>query len=625
MSWHLPHRLNNIHHAVSVALLCSVSSIVWLPVAQAATIGKTNITSAQHEPLTASITVTDIDAKDFAASIANPVIYQQMGLTPTASMSVQFIPTSATAGQLLIQTSQPVSMPFADVVLAINDSGQRNVIPKTLLMPLGNNNVPIKQSKRVVSKAPKPNLPVVSDSHAKPLTVRRGAPPPLFMAPNTQASASMQELPKAVLRQTANINAPAVTGQADLTPLIASQTSNASLASAPRVTTASLSNNDLDDSTLSNINPTANNTHVKQTRQAVSTNNSDPKSPLELENTATSNTSLAANDNTKKNSAPDSSMSGKVTAVGSVGTATNINKQADILNIQVTRQIQLKTNLKNSANPPILFTKDIEATRTSSNAPLPSATASSNIGTDMAATASMSDSKSTAMTSYTVQRNDNLWIISQQIAQQNNLDVSTVMRQIKAQNPDAFIAKDADLLKANAELSLPSYDIVPSQQSLQTAIAAQRQHYIQVSRAKKKDIERKKNVERKKTTAADSTGDKELTASTDTSSKTKATSKHSSKPSQVAPKTLPKARFSVVAPGRDGSADGTQTKAAAATGNGLSTDILATLKSARQRTAEQAKRVAATNSTLGSYAKKLQLQNQKLAELEARLKKLRNQ
>ena len=81
----------------------------------------------------------------------------------------------------------------------------------------------------------------------------------------------------------------------------------------------------------------------------------------------------------------------------------------------------------------------------------------------------------------------------------------------------------------------------------------------------------------------------------------------------------------MLAPGRDGSADGTQTKAAAATGSGLSTDILATLKSARQNTADQAKRVATTRNTLGSYAQKLQLQNQKLAELEARLKKLRNQ
>lgn len=620
MSWHLPHRLTNIHHAVSVALLCSVSSIVWLPVAQAATIGKTNITSAQHEPLTASITVTDIDAKDFAASIANPVIYQQMGLTPTASMSVQFIPTSATAGQLLIRTSQPVSMPFADVVLAINDSGQRNVIPKTLLMPLGNNNVPIKQSKRVVSKAPKPNLPVVSDSNAKPLTVRRGAPPPLIMAPNIQAPTSMQTLPKTVLRQTSSINAPAVTSQADIIPLTTPQTANTSLASTSKVTdTTGLSNSNLNNSTLSDINPTANNTNVKQTRQTVPSNAIDLESTLKLENTVTSNTSLSANDNSQKNSALDKGMSVKDNAVGPIATTANTNKQADILNIQVTRQIQLKTDLKNSANQPIPFTNDIQATSISSNAPLPSATASSNTATDIAVTGSMSDNKSTTMTSYTVQRNDNLWIISQQIAQQNNLDVSTVMRQIKAQNPDAFIAKDADLLKANAELSLPSYDIVPSQQSLQTAIAAQRQHYIQVNRAKKKDIEREK------TTAADSTSGKELTAPTDMPSKTKATPKHPNKPSQVAPKTLPKARFSVVAPGRDGSADGTQTKAAAATGNGLSTDILATLKSARQRTAEQAKRVAATSSTLGSYAKKLQLQNQKLAELEARLKKLRNQ
>ena len=49
--------------------------------AQAATIGKTVITSAQHEPLAASIMVTDIKTADFSASLANSTIYQQMGLT----------------------------------------------------------------------------------------------------------------------------------------------------------------------------------------------------------------------------------------------------------------------------------------------------------------------------------------------------------------------------------------------------------------------------------------------------------------------------------------------------------------------------------------------------------------
>src|SRR5690606_33534865 len=91
--------------------------------AQAATMGKTVITSAQHEPLSASIVVTDIQTPDFSASLADPTLYQQMGLTPTDSMTVRFQPTSATSGHVFITTTKPVSQPFADVVLAINDGG----------------------------------------------------------------------------------------------------------------------------------------------------------------------------------------------------------------------------------------------------------------------------------------------------------------------------------------------------------------------------------------------------------------------------------------------------------------------------------------------------------------------
>ena len=173
MSCHLSHRLTTVHRAISMALLCSVGCATLASIAQAATIGKTVVTSAQHEPLAASIVVTNIRSADFSASLANPIIYQQMGLTPTDSMTVRFKPTSATSGQVFITTSKPVSKPFADVVLAIEDNGQRNVIPKTLLMPL-DTSLPIAMPKDIVTGAKKPNLPSVSANNAKPLTVRKG-------------------------------------------------------------------------------------------------------------------------------------------------------------------------------------------------------------------------------------------------------------------------------------------------------------------------------------------------------------------------------------------------------------------------------------------------------------------
>ena len=54
-------------------------------------------------------------------------------------------------------------------------------------------------------------------------------------------------------------------------------------------------------------------------------------------------------------------------------------------------------------------------------------------------------------------------------------------------------------------------------------------------------------------------------------------------------------------------------------------EVLDLLKSSRQSTASQAQQLSKTSGTLESYTRKLQLQNQKLAELQARLKKLRNQ
>lgn len=575
MSWYLPHRLNPIHRAISFALLYSVGSAVLLPAAQAATIGKTIITSAQYEPLAASIDISDVDATNFSASLANAAIYQQMGLTPTTSMSIQFVPTSATTGQVLISTSQPVSTPFTDVVLAINDSGQRKMVPKTLLMPLSDNvavdsstNKAAKSTTRVTAGAPKPNLPIVSALNAQPLTVKKGAPPPLISASGTQAAINAPVMSSLTLSQAADM---------------------------PSMNVAALSPQDDNISVTDRITDTVPNT-TSSTSFEKAFSNSD---------------SATTHNNDNKTNASQ---------VSNLFEAGSIDKQLDVLNIQVTRQIQRKDSLdNNNQSTPLMITAQNQldhsvsqdrAEPESQSAPATSLPAQQTANSTQSTLANSSSS-------YVVQRNDNLWIISQQIAQQNNVDIQTVMQQIKAQNPDAFIAKNSNLLKANAELKLPSYDVIPSQQSLQTAIAAQRQYYLQTSAAKS-------NKDTKKASSSKS-DNKQTVAAKAIPARSKSSSKRAEEPAKTTIKTLPRAQFSVVAPGRDGSADGTQTKATAATGNGLSTDILATLKSARQRRAAQAQRVAQTSSALSQYTQRLQLQNQKLADLQARLKKLRNQ
>ena len=540
MSCHLPHRLTTIHRSVSMALLYSISYAALISNAQAATMGKTVITSAQHEPLSASIVVTDIQTPDFSASLADPTLYQQMGLTPTDSMTVRFQPTSATSGQVFITTTKPVSKPFADIVLTINDGAQRSVIPKTLLMPL-DGSLSINPSKNSVTAAKKPNLPVISSSNAQPLLVTKGTPPPLLLA-------------------STEIDKPTVQG---------------------------------------------NNTVYTTDQSDANRLNNDGNSNNNLIAPITSNTSTSP-----------------TVALNSINAATPINDapfKSDILNIQIIRQIQPKSVNKESLakNSDIIVSTPMtpmsdnspSTANTIANDTIPYNNNSSNSISTLGSNAdisSISPDDTGSEFNYTVQRNDNLWVIAQQIAEKNNLDVQTVMSEIQAQNPKAFINKNANQLKADAQLSLPKYDVVPSQKKIQTAISEQRKH----SRKANTPVIKKDTISK--------------AASKAQTEKAQA-AKRNEKPAIKKTQKLPTAQFSVLAPGHDGSADGTKAKAGVATGNGLSTDVLDILKSSRQSTADQAQRLSKTNAILGSYTKKLQLQNQKLAELQARLKKLRNQ
>lgn len=541
MSCHLPYRLTKLHRSVSMTLLYSVSYAALISNAQAATIGKTVITSAQHEPLVASIVVTDIQTPDFSASLADPTLYQQMGLTPTDSMTVRFQPTSATSGQVFITTTKPVSKPFADVVLAINDGAQRSVIPKTLLMPL-DGSLPINPSKNSVTAAKKPNLPTVSATNAQPLIVTKGTPPPLFLT-------------------STEVNKPTVQGN---NTVYATDQSDAH-----RLNNDSNSNNNF-------TVPITNNTSTSPT---VALNSPHAATPI--------------------NDAPF---------------------KFDVLNIQIIRQIQPKSVDKESLakNSDIIVStpmtpmsdNSLSTANTIANDTIPYNNNSSNSISTLGSNADISsispDDDSGSEFNYTVQRNDNLWVIAQQIAEKNNLDVQTVMSEIQAQNPKAFINKNANQLKADAQLSLPKYDVVPSQKKIQTGISEQRKH----SRKANTPVIKKDTISK--------------AASKAQTEKAQA-AKRNEKPAIKKTQKLPTAQFSVLAPGHDGSADGTKAKAGVATGNGLSTDVLDILKSSRQSTADQAQRLSKTNATLGSYTKKLQLQNQKLAELQARLEKLRNQ
>lgn len=678
MAWHSPYRLNSLHYAVSMALLCAMGTAISLPSAEAATIGKTTITSSQHEPLVAVISISDIKSSDFSASLANSVVYQQMGLTPTDSMSVNFVATSASTGQVIISTLQPVSKPFADVVLAINDNGQRNVIPRTLLMPLGAS-VPANRSNRVVASATKPNLPVVSAApmvssrplsainNVKPLALKSGAPPPLFESSNSASQAQStksipmvnQALPTISLASAPNLPIAATKAPSIATSSRPSRPNSSNLNMMTNNNTSPLANTKtLDIQSTSRVTSRAND-NVSNNMESLTTSALDNNTSALENNTASVNTvqPSSATSATTTNMAVETSTvpsaSSSATNVqqnllsqnkATNQTLTSNEQDSNTLNIEITRQISVRNsplNRVDDTNSPTLalnFDEKIASLNTQASEVQQAdnkaaeqqqqqqqqqmmdsqSQISATTGSSDSVASSIDQTASTQTINYTVQRNDNLWLISKQIAEQNNLDISTVMSQIKAQNPDAFINKNADRLKANAQLSLPNYEVVPSESSIQSAIAAQRERYSQAQALEDKNVAKAKAEPSRAVDDADSKVStasnipKESKAKPDTTAKTTT-------------QTLPQARFSVVAPNSKGEADGTQTKSATATGNGLDTQVLSSLKSSRQRTAAQAQRVKATSNTLGNYTQKLQLQNQRLAELEARLKKLRSQ
>lgn len=186
---------------------------------------------------------------------------------------------------------------------------------------------------------------------------------------------------------------------------------------------------------------------------------------------------------------------------------------------------------------------------------------------------------------YVVQRNDNLWMISNNIAKRNNVSVYQVMKQIQQDNPDAFIDGKASRIIANAQIILPDYEFIPSQNSLEKALAAKREQLANEQTASGG----------KKSSTTPSTTKKRYQA--------KNTAKAANRVALVAPSIT--------------------NQSANSSNNAPSTDLVGRLKNTRQSTASTVRSVNGLNHKFSDYAKKLEVQNEKIAQLEAKLKELK--
>ncbi|WP_066805762.1 type IV pilus assembly protein FimV [Moraxella oblonga] len=471
MSWHTKtHRMTFIHQAILTALFGLVSLH-----AHAITLSQADIHSSQHEPLSATIAVSDIDANNFNVSIATADIYAQMGLSPEAPISVKFNATSESSGQIILTSSTPISTPFADVVLNLNNNGEQVIEPQTLLMP----------------------IPTSS-----PFTIPDNELPPILITEEQQ-------------------NLPMVTP---------------TLPDAPAVT--------------AELSPTTE-AETKPALTGLDTNTKPTNNP------ASGRVISKADD-----------VLTKITPEGT-------NTQIDILTEHVTKSIYPAGQAPQDTAPATTQEPTLAQNQEGSSA---------EVGTGSAV--------------YVVQSGDSLWNIANQLAKANNVSVNEVMNAIHKANPDAFNKGNINHLKANAKLSLPSYNVIPSQKAIQDAIANKRHHESKPKQTGKASD----NVAK----ASRSNHAQKPTHNTTVANK----------------KPLPRAQMTLVTPTQQGKATGTNNKATQSQTSGNNA-LVGTLKNTRQQTVSTAQRVNGLNQELSTATQKLQLQNQKLAELEARLKALK--
>lgn len=199
---------------------------------------------------------------------------------------------------------------------------------------------------------------------------------------------------------------------------------------------------------------------------------------------------------------------------------------------------------------------------------------------------------------YTIQRGDNLWRIANDLARANQLPIEQVINVLHTQNPDAFFNGDKNRLKVGATLTLPNYDTIPSQRAIGEAMSAKTEKlpaFATRSDAKK--------------------------ATRDTKSSTKNTRADTQNNAQ---KPLPQARVSLVSPqtgdNATGGANSGNRMNAKAGGNPLAKN----LTQKRSAVIQKAARVGELSEQLSGHAERIQLQNQRLAQLEKRLKELKN-
>lgn len=392
----------NQHRGYKLAKTSAMVSLFLMNPLYAALIESSNVESSQYQPLSASINVSDIKNPDnFSVALANQQIYQQMGLTPNPTMSADFVKTSANSGKIILNTRIPLSDPFADVVLTVNDAGTQVIVPKTLLLPLGGALQPVTMSSTdhkdlsaAANNNQTPELTLGQPILGQPLPINDSLPPPLRILSVTPQFAAAQE-----------------------------DASSKQIHARSRISTKDNINKQASTPSTNIVSPLTIN--VQRTYQTRST---ETKSQKEL---------VAQN------------------SIARTPTSESFS-QANIQTDEQSSVLQAATKIRTTITKIVPHVKASKESTTTASAIL-----QNNNHLDIHHDTHI----------YTVQKNDNLWTIANQIAKENGLKIRTVIQQIKSHNPHAFENNDESMLKLNAKLKLPENYVIPENLGINGAIA----------------------------------------------------------------------------------------------------------------------------------------------------------
>ena len=259
-----------------------------------------------------------------------------------------------------------------------------------------------------------------------------------------------------------------------------------------------------------------------------------------------------------------------------------------------------------AANPPSQASSSVSGPKTTSaQAPKPASKAKVDLPKAKVAKASKLGDNA-ERTDYRVKNRETLSGIASRYARGSNISLDTAMSGILALNPNAFINNNPNLIKANAQIKLPSYNEA-------TKVASQLSNPVSMQSLANESTQTTPRANSSAQASSETKPSAPSKTEQPKAPRTKAAPTSQAKPADLK---LDIVSASPKAPSGDATAQPSETT------RNLPTELGNKVSKVRQSTIAKRQSVNQLITQLNTYNAKIKLQNARLAELESKLKSL---